>query len=321
METVIYVDVLIVLNFILTYLFVLCTCGILSIFPSGIRIFFGSLIGGISSLAVFIQDMNTALCLLLKAGICLVITLISFKCCSVKSFIKCLVTFSAVNFVFAGIIFFISSLNIADSLTVKNGTVYLNLNFISLVLTAVISFVLVNLYCRYAKTEEADKKIYDIKVFMGKQSFSCKALLDSGNNLKDAYFMSPVAVVHFDAVKNFVPYELLPFFSGEIYDIYECPSLWYGRVRFIPTVTVNGEGLLPCFRCDRIEISDEKNIYVTYKALIAVTVKGFKNENYSALIGQDMFKDNIKGDRNENKTKNIEVKKDACISGDKRKRL
>lgn len=321
MVTEIYADVLVVLNFILTFLLLLCTVSVLHIMPNVYRLFFGSLFGGLSSLVIFLPELILPVNILLKISLALIITAISFKCSGLKYFFKCFGIFISMNILFAGAVFFVINLFSPRGISMNNGSVYIDLNFLSLIITAVISFVLISFYNRYTLKQISSAEIYKMTVYVGNKSFSCDALYDTGNNLTDGYFASPVAVVSFDSVKNFVPYELVPFFSGEIYDIYECSSIWLGRIRFIPAVTVSGESLLPCFRCDRVELDTGKDTYVTYRALIAVTVKGLKNETYSALVGQNMFSDNIKGDRNENKTKDAETKTVAGISGNIRKGL
>ena len=70
MQTVIYVDVLVVLNLIITYLLLLCTALALRQSPSALRLFFGSLLGGFSSLIILLPDLGWVIGFLLKAGVC-----------------------------------------------------------------------------------------------------------------------------------------------------------------------------------------------------------------------------------------------------------
>lgn len=315
METVVYADVLVVLNFILTYLLLLCTASALRAIPSALRLFCGALCGGIASLVIFLPELGVFLSLVVKTVLCVLIAVIAFPCRTARYALKTVLLFLLCNVLFAGIIFAMICLFAPGGVQMHNGAVYLNLNFFSLLATAVVSFFLVSLYNRFAQRAKEKEEIYDVTVFLGKRSFQVRALYDSGNRLTDGYFGAPVTVVHFDAVRDFLPYELLPFFSGEIYDIYDADALWYGRIRFIPAETVGGESLLPCFRSDRIEIYTGTHTYITDRALVAVTVKGFKNEEYSAVVGPDMFSGNIKGDNDEIEIIAEQAEKENCLSG------
>ena len=315
METVIYVDVLVVLNFIITYLLLLCTASALRLSPSAVRLFFGSLLGGVSSLMIFLPPLPLPLTLVCKAAICALITLTALPAGSLRLFLRNGAFFLLTNVLFAGIIFALMCIFSPGGVQMNNGAVYLELNFFSLLGTAVLSFVLVSVYNHYLRRQKMREEIVQMTVFVGGRQFTCRALYDSGNRLTDGYFGAPVAVVHFDVVKEFLPYELLPFFSGEIYDIYACSREWSGRIRFLPTETVGGEGLLPCFRSDAIEIHTKSHTYITRRALVAVTVKGFQNTDYSALVGPDMFSDEIKGEKNEGSANHASAEKMADVSG------
>ncbi len=321
MQTVIYADTLVVLNFILTYLLLLCSASVLKVLPSPLRFFIGSLLGGLSSLVIFLPNLGVIPTFIIKALICAAITFASFPCRSIVCFLKSAAVFLLCNILLAGMIFALEYIFAPGGISLKNGAVYFDLDFFSHVLTAAVSFVLVSAYNRYTRRQMQNEKVYRLKVYLGKNSFECDALYDSGNSLTDGCFGSPVTVVSFETVKDFIPYELTPFFSGEICDIYECSDLWYGRIRFIPAETVSGESLLPCFRSDRAEITTDNAVYVTYRALIAVTSKGLKNKDYSAVVGPDMFSDNTKGGQNETERIKGKNQKEACIPSDKGKGL
>ena len=105
METVIYVDVLVVLNFIITYLLLLCTASALRLSPSAVRLFFGSLLGGVSSLMIFLPPLPLPLTLVCKAAICALITLTALPAGSLRLFLRNGAFFLLTNVLFAGIIF------------------------------------------------------------------------------------------------------------------------------------------------------------------------------------------------------------------------
>lgn len=299
MQTVIYVDVLVVLNLIITYLLLLCTALALRQSPSALRLFFGSLLGGFSSLIILLPDLGWVIGFLLKAGVCFLITAVSFRCASLRAFFRQVAVFLLCNVAFAGIIFALICLFAPGGVAMNNGMVYLDLDFLSLVLTAFASFVVVSLTNRIFHRKQIEDEIVLFTIVVGDKRFSCRALYDSGNRLSDPAFGSPVSIVSYEAIKEFLPYELRPFFSGNIFDVYDQDPQWCGRVRFLPAETANGESLLPCFRADQAYVAADSGTYVTFRALIGVTTKGFQHTDYSALVGPDMFSEKSKGGQNE----------------------
>lgn len=305
-----------VLNFILTYLLLLATASALHILPSPTRLFLGAVVGAASSFVIFLPELPLPLTLALKMALCLIISAVSFHCVSLRFFLKCNAVYLAVNFLFAGLIFGLRCLFAPQGVRMRNGAIYMDLSFLSLVLTAVVCFVLVSLYNLWERRRDARDETYSMRIFVGERCFTCTALYDSGNKLTDGYFGAPVTVVSYAAIRDFLPYELRPFFSGGIFDIYACDREWSGRIRFIPAESVGAESLLPCFRSDRIEIDGADRVYVTERAPVAVSVKGFKSGAYHAIVGPLMFSDSVKGGKNENQTENFKVEEGAAVSGD-----
>ena len=312
MQTVIYADVLVVLNLIITYLLLLCSALVLHLSPSALRLFFGSLLGGLSSLVILLPDLGWFVSLVLKAGICFLITAVSFRSASVGAFFRHAAVFLLCSIGFAGVTFALICLFSPSGIAMNNGTLYVDLDFLSLVLTAFGSFLAVSLTNRFFHRKKIEEELVSLTIEVEGKRFTCLALYDSGNRLSDPAFGSPVSVVAFNAIQSFLPYELHPFFSGNIFDVYDLNPHWSGRIRFLPAETASGESLLPCFRADRAYVKTQQAVYVTERALIGVTTKGFQHTDYSALVGPDMFLEKDKGGQNEENQKQMDASKTAA---------
>ncbi len=96
-------------------------------------------------------------------------------------------------------------------------------------------------------------------------------------------------------MKNSLPEELLPFFSGDVTKIESAPPEWAGRLRVIPARTVADAGLLPAFRCDEVAVRGAGRTYITRGAVVAVCVNRFTGGAYRGLIGDGFFNEEMKG--------------------------
>ena len=95
----IYIDEVIILNFIIDYLLLLCTSCILKLNTKRYKLILSAVFGEISILYLFINISNVFL-ILFKLIICIVMIFISFGKCDIKEFIKRCVYFYILSFFF-----------------------------------------------------------------------------------------------------------------------------------------------------------------------------------------------------------------------------
>ncbi|MBR3018734.1 MAG: sigma-E processing peptidase SpoIIGA [Clostridia bacterium] len=110
--------------------------------------------------------------------------------------------------------------------------------------------------------------------YRGKQA-SVPAIRDSGNLLRDGVTSQPVIVVPESALSALMP-------SGAHSEIISSlPPGW----RLVPIRTAAGKGLLMCFRADRTELIQGKNIR---QVNASIAVSGFNEK--SALVPECLFR-------------------------------
>ena len=111
-------------------------------------------------------------------------------------------------------------------------------------------------------------------VYHGKQA-SLPAIRDSGNLLRDGVTSQPVIVAPASALSTLMP-------SGaQTGDIATLPPGW----RLLPIRTAAGNGLLMCFRADRTELIQGRNIRQVY---VPIAVSDFNEK--SALVPECLFR-------------------------------
>ena len=293
---VIYVDVLVALNFILTYLMLLTAAVVLRVTPSPLRLLLGSLFGGIASLTVLLPDWGMFFSIIGKISVCAAVTWITFCIGSLRFFVKCCAVCMAVSLFLAGAVLLLEFVFGAQNIYMKNGAIYFDLSFIVLVATAAVCFLVVSFVLKHTAVGRPEDTILTMKVFAEGDSFSVPVLYDSGNQLRDTVFGTPAAIVSLDVVEAFVPSALLPFFTGEVAAL-QTDGIWQGRLRILPSSTINGDELLPCFRCDKVLLETDSDTYAAYGILIAVTQRKFADNEYRGLVGPGLLNDKIKGDK------------------------
>lgn len=274
LETVIYADILVAINIIVNYLLLRASAAVAGCEHKTWRFLLSSVIGGLFSLVIFIENMPIWINILLKIAVLIILVLAAFGAKSVKAFAKCCGAFFLANFVFAGIMLGICTAVLPNAAIYKNGVVYFDIDILTLTLSSVACYLILSLITKFTKSRVPEKCIYPIKVICGEKSVEGKALFDSGNSLCDCFSGRPVII----AEKDFIA----PLYGKK--DLTEMNNF-----RLIPFSTIKNGGALPAFMADKIEIEINSSHISTDKIYIAVTDKKIVSGGYSALIGMPFF--------------------------------
>ncbi len=274
LKTVVYADILIFINTLVNY-FLLKACAALSGYGYKIsRIFLSSFIGGLFSLIIYIDNLNSIINAVLKIIFMTVLILTAYRIKSFKAFFKLFLSFFAVNFFFGGIMLAVNIFFIPEATIYNNGVVYFDIDILSLTITSALCYCLFKLINIFIKNKTPPKCVYSIKITYKNKNAECKALYDSGNTLCDCFSGKPVIIAEKEFIKKIIDIDKIE--QTE-------------KFRLIPYSTINGNGALPSFMPDKVEIYfsgkwiEEKYIFV------AITDKKIISADYSALIGTPFF--------------------------------
>lgn len=270
MKTVIYADVLVIINLIVNYLLLRASAAITGYSFRTRRILISSFIGGIASLVIFIENISFYINLLIKMILFTVMVLTAFGNKNIKSFLKCCASFALVNFGFAGIMFALTTAVFPNSTAYINGVVYFDISLLTLTVSAIICYIILNLISRFTKSKTPQKSIYEIRIHYGNNSAEGKALFDSGNTLCDCFSGRPVIIAEKEFINNL--------FSND-----DLTSL--KNFRLIPFSTIKNSGALPSFMADKTEIKIKGKWIESREIYIAITDKKIVSGNYTALFG------------------------------------
>ncbi|MDD2362343.1 MAG: sigma-E processing peptidase SpoIIGA [Oscillospiraceae bacterium] len=290
---VIYIDVLLALNLFIDFLLLSLVRRVLRIPSKRLRLVLGSLAGSISSCLLFLPDIPSPLSFLIKMASACIIVRISFAWRGSIIYIKQIAVFLISSTIFAGISVAIWFFVAPTGFYVVNGVVYYNVSPLVLTALTVICYFAVSIYDKLTHKRLAEGQGYRLIIDNGKGIIGLRALYDTGHHATDVFSGSPVAIVRLGAIENFLPDNLLSSFKQALDGTNSTKqdaltAAVKERLRMIPFQTVNGTGLLPAFRPDKIELSTrEAHADVTgcYVAVCSMLGRG----EYDAIIGTDMI--------------------------------
>lgn len=112
----------------------------------------------------------------------------------------------------------------------------------------------------------------ETEVFLGKRRERFRALIDTGNTLKDPVSKDPVSVMDKAVVKRLT--------EGKLPE----------QLRYIPYHSIGKkEGIMPAFRLDRIQIIRDGNKINVEHPLVAISEEKLGSENYQMIINPDIL--------------------------------
>ncbi len=286
MKTVIYADVLLAVNVIVNYLLLRATSAIVGVRPSKLRLFFAIAISAAYSLIIFVDNLPAAVSVLLKILMCMLVVALAFKPLSVKAFLRCCGVFSALNFVFAGVLCALWFTLAPNALFYKNGAVYFDIDILTLTVSAFAVYCAVSIGYRLLKRRTPANCIYNVVIENQGKNVQGKALLDTGNSLTESISGRPVII----AAKNFLK-DVFP-------DGFEalCDNPYLTDIKppagfcLVPFSTVGGSGLLPAFRPGSVSIFYNGKMQKLTNVYVAAAEKKVFADEFDCLLGTALFK-------------------------------
>jgi stage II sporulation protein GA (sporulation sigma-E factor processing peptidase) len=284
-KTVVYIDVLVVLNALVNYLLLL-GAGTLARRPlRRARLLLGAGAGGVASLLILAPPVPAPVSVLIKACLSAGVVWLAFGWGGWRVFARGAAAFFAVSFAFAGLMLGLWLALRPPGMVYQNGAVYFELNPLVLIASTVLCHLLLRLLARLLRKNAPDNRRYTVtlKAFGGQAAGA--ALLDTGNTLRDGFSGAPVMIVAHGLVKALLPKELRDFFEKPVDSLQGLPAAFLSRVRLVPYSSVGGAGLLPAFWAELVEVEDEKGVVRRLgKVLAAVTKEPLSNGDYQILL-------------------------------------
>lgn len=295
---VIYLDVVFLENIIMNYIIIYATGIVVKSEIKQWRILIASSIGAIYTIAMYISTIPIYSNFIMKLILSLVIIYVAFIPKNIKKTLKILLIFYLVSFVFGGCIFALMYIITPKLAQIKNG-VFVGTYPIKIALIGgIISFVIIQISFKMVKNKISKKDvIYNIEIIINNKKTEVKALLDTGNLLKEPITGMPVIIVEHKSLNKIVPIEILnnlnKIIGGDTYELLENEefSKIISRFRMIPFSSLGKQnGLLLGLKADSINIILDEKTEKINNVIIGIYDKSFtKNGMYSAIFGLDIL--------------------------------
>ena len=264
---IVYADVLIFLNLLVNYFLLCATCKILNCKVKTLQIILSALLGGISSLYIFLPKLNILAETLLKIATCSVMVVTCFGFKNIKSFLKSTGVLFLVTASYGGIMFAFWLMFGPKGMVINNSVVYFDISPLVLIICSVIGYILFSILSRIFAQVSKFARHCSITVFANDKSVRLDAIIDTGNSIEDIFSNSQIIIADKEKV-NF---------------LFETLDNNNSRYRLLPCSTVSGNDVLEGFRCDSAVILNNNTQTVLQKPILAIS-KTKLNDGYNAII-------------------------------------
>ena len=206
----IYIDIVLLENLIMNYIIFLATAIILKIKINQLRLIIASLLGAVYSIIAYIMVSKIYSNIILKIILSIIIVYIAFNPQTLKKLWKSILIFYLTSFVFGGAAFALIYIIKPQEILMKNGLFLGTYPLKTIILGAIVAFVLVITAFTIVKNKISKKDmIYEIEILLNGKNIKTRAMLDTGNMLKEPITNTPVIVVEHNLLYECIPKEIL----------------------------------------------------------------------------------------------------------------
>lgn len=294
----IYLDVVLIENLVMNYIILFATGYILKTKLNHIRLIIAALLGGIYSILAYTQILEAYSNILMKLILSVVMVYVAYNPKNIKILSKQIIIFYLTSFVFGGtafaLLYFIKPQNILIKDGVFIGTYPLKIALLG----GIVGFTITVIAFKIVKYRISKNDMFcEIEIFFGEKSVKAKAMLDTGNMLKDPITRMPVIVVEKDILYEIIPYKILDnleqIIGGDIpNEFYEEINVEYiSKFRVIPFTSLGRQnGLLLGFKASKVITYIDSNEEELKNVIIGIYDKKLsKKDKYNALLGLEIL--------------------------------
>ncbi len=218
---------------------------------------------------------------------------IAFKPNKINKLLKQLLIFYLTTFAFGGITFFLIYTVKPQGISFKDGVWIGMYPFKIIIAGGLLGFSIIYLSFRVIKNGICKKNmICDIEIVFEGKTERIKAMIDSGNLLRDPISKMPVIVVEKEVLKNVISIEIInnleKILKGEEIDN-KVILQYMSKLKIIPFSSIGKEnGMLLGIKADEINAFTENGKIKMKSAIIGIYDKPLcRNGEYKGLIGLD----------------------------------
>lgn len=293
----IYIDVVLLENLIMNYIILFTTGLVIKIKTKHIRLILASLLGAIYSVVAYAGILKAYSSMILKFILSIIIVFIAYNPQSVKQLCKTLLLFYLTSFVFGGAAFALIYIIRPQDIIMKNGLFLGTYPLKTVMLGAIIAFCVIITAFSIVKSKISKKTLFcEIEIKINEKLVKTKAMIDTGNMLKEPITNTPVVVVESTLLYECIPKEILYNLENIIGGDFEkvpnnIKEQYISRLKLIPFSSLGKQnGMLLGIKAEYIKIKTEEQETKKTNVIIGIYDKSLtKRGEYQALIGIELI--------------------------------
>ena len=286
MPQTVYIDVLFFINFILDAMIFLSAATLLRRRIRWWRVGIAAAAGALCSCAMFFSAVPPWLMNVLALLLYILCAYIVFGFRGVKPFIKNSIATVVCAFIYGGVAFALYLYTGAGAvMTFNNGALYIDIPVFTLLLFAFAAYGAIWLISRILKWLAPRESFAQVTLHFGAQTLCGRALIDTGNALRDAVTGAPVILCSYRFAAKILP----PGLRAYVRDMHQTDidlveDAWRNRLRMVSYSSVGGGGMLPALRADRAVIVYRGRTVTAEPALVALTSADLSGQGACELL-------------------------------------
>ena len=293
----IYIDVVFIENLIMNYIILFATSIIIKVKVKHIRLILASSLGAIYSIIAYMSILEMYSSVILKIILSVIIVYIAYNPQNVKNMWKYLVIFYMTSFVFGGAAFALIYIVKPQDSLMKNGLFLGTYPLKTIILGTIVAFVVIVTSFKLVKSKISKKDMFcTIKININKVEIETKAMIDTGNLLKEPISNTPVIVVEHTLLYDCMPKEILNnlenILGGDFENISEeVKNKYISKLKVIPFSSLGKQnGMLIGIKPEEVTVINDENENKINNVIIGIYNKSLtKRGEYRALIGIELL--------------------------------
>ena len=293
----IYIDIVLIENLIMNYIILFTTAVVLKIKVNHIRLILSSLLGAGYSIIAYMGIIKVYSSIILKIILSVLIIYIAFNPQNIKKMCKDLLLFYLVSFVFGGAAFALIYIIKPQNILMKNGLFLGTYTLKTVMLGAVVAFCIIIGAFAIIKNKISKKDMFcEIEILINQKKIKTKAMIDTGNMLKEPITNVPVIVVEHILLYSCMPKEILnnlkEIMGGDFKNIpCDIQEKYISKLKLIPFSSLGKQnGMLIGIRPEYVKVITDEQEKINKNVIIGIYEKSLtKKGEYQALIGIELL--------------------------------
>lgn len=293
----IYIDIVLIENLIMNYIILFTTAVVLKIKVNHIRLILASLLGAGYSIIAYMGIIKVYSSIILKIILSVLIIYIAFNPQNIKKMCKDLLLFYLVSFVFGGAAFALIYIIKPQNILMKNGLFLGTYPLKTVMLGAVVAFCIIIGAFAIIKNKISKKDMFcEIEILINQKRIKTKAMIDTGNMLKEPITNVPVIVVEHILLYSCMPKEILnnlkEIMGGDFKNIpCDIQEKYISKLKLIPFSSLGKQnGMLIGIRPEYVKVITDEQEKINKNVIIGIYEKSLtKKGEYQALIGIELL--------------------------------